>query len=62
MRIKEIYPGHGRISSTPEEDFEKAIKASVNLANDTRSLFNALDSRDEFAQISKAISTYAKRV
>lgn len=62
IRIKEIYPGHGRISSTPEEDFDKAIRASMNLANDTRSLFNALDSRDEFAQISKAISTYAKRV
>ena len=61
LRINEIYPGHGRISLTPEEDFEKAIKASMNLANDTRALFNALDSRNEFAQISKAISTYAKR-
>lgn len=62
LRIKELYPGHGRISTTPEEDFAKAIKGSIGLVNDTRSLFNVLDSHEEFAQVSKAISTYAKRV
>lgn len=61
-RVKEFYPGHGRISKTPGEDFERAIKGSINLVNDTRSLFSALDSQEEFAQVSKAISTYSKRV
>jgi hypothetical protein len=32
------------------------------LVHDTSSLFSALDSRAEFVQVSKAISTYAKRV
>jgi glyoxylase-like metal-dependent hydrolase (beta-lactamase superfamily II) len=62
LRIRELYPGHGRVSMTPEEDFAKAIKGSVSLVNDTRSLFGVLDSHEEFAQVSKAISTYAKRV
>jgi hydroxyacylglutathione hydrolase len=62
LRVRELYPGHGRISTTPEEDFAKAIKGSLSLVHDTRSLFNVLDSQAEFAQVSKAVSTYAKRV
>jgi glyoxylase-like metal-dependent hydrolase (beta-lactamase superfamily II) len=62
LRIKEFYPGHGRISTTPEEDFAKAIRGSINLVLDTRSLFSVLDSQEEFAQVAKAISAYAKRV
>jgi glyoxylase-like metal-dependent hydrolase (beta-lactamase superfamily II) len=62
LRIKELCPGHGRISTTPEEDFAKAIRGSINLVHDTRSLFGVLDSQEEFAQVGKAISAYAKRV
>jgi len=62
LRVRELYPGHGKVSLTPTEDFDKAIKASVNLVNDTRTLFNALDSKKEFVQIAKAISTYSRRV
>jgi glyoxylase-like metal-dependent hydrolase (beta-lactamase superfamily II) len=62
LRLKEYLPGHGKRSETPEEDFEKAIKGSVNLLNDTRSLFHAFDSREEFANVCRAVSAYAKRV
>lgn len=62
LRVREFYPGHGRISTTPEEDFARAIKGSVNLVHDTCSLFSALDSQEEFAQVGKAISAYARRV
>jgi hydroxyacylglutathione hydrolase len=62
LRIKELYPGHGRISTTPEDDFARAIRGSVSLVHDTCSLFGALDSQEEFAQVGKAISAYAKRV
>ncbi len=55
-------PGHGKKSDAPAEDFEKAIKGSINLLNDTRSLFHAFDSREEFADVSMAVSAYAKRV
>ena len=62
LRIMELYPGHGRISTTPEEDLARAIKGAVSLVHDTRSLFSVLDSQDEFAQVSRAISAYSKRV
>lgn len=61
-RVQEFYPGHGRISQTPADDFDRAIKGSMNLIQDTCALFNVLDSRTEFAEISKAIATYARRV
>lgn len=62
LRIKEMYPGHGRISTTPEEDCAKAIAGSINVVNDTRSLFSALDSHEDFVQGARAISTYSRRV
>lgn len=62
MRIREMYPGHGRTSADAAGDFERAIRGSVNLMNDTRSLFDALDSRSEFSNIMKSIATYSKRV
>ena len=62
MRIAALYPGHGRVSETPEKDLERAVCGSVNLLNDTRSLFNALDASEEFARFAAAVSTYAKRV
>jgi glyoxylase-like metal-dependent hydrolase (beta-lactamase superfamily II) len=62
LKLKALLPGHGRKSETPAEDFEKAVRGSVNLLNDTRSLFRAFDSREEFAEVSRAVSAYAKRV
>ncbi|HYQ48457.1 MAG TPA: hypothetical protein VEP69_05280 [Thermodesulfovibrionales bacterium] len=62
MKISEMYPGHGRISSDAAGDFERAIRGSMNLMNDTRSLFDALDSRSEFSEIMKSITAYSKRV
>lgn len=62
MKIMEMYPGHGRTSVDAARDFERAISGSVTLMNDTRSLFDALDSRSEFSNIMKSIATYSKRV
>jgi glyoxylase-like metal-dependent hydrolase (beta-lactamase superfamily II) len=62
LRLKEYHPGHGKRSDTPTADLEKAVKGSVNLLNDTRSLFHAFDSREEFADVCRAVSAYAKRV
>lgn len=62
MKIREMYPGHGRISKDAASDFKKAIKGSLSLMNDTRSLFDALDSQSEFSNIMKSIATYSKRV
>ncbi|HEY5996896.1 MAG TPA: MBL fold metallo-hydrolase [Candidatus Deferrimicrobiaceae bacterium] len=62
LRVREIFPGHGRVSTDPPHDFERAIKGSISLMQDTRLLFNALDSRSEFSHIMKSIADYSRRV
>ena len=62
MKVKELYPGHGRISTDPEADFDRAIQGSIRLMSDTRTLFSALDSRAEFGYIMKSIAAYSRRV
>ncbi len=62
MKVKELYPGHGRISTEPEADFARAIRASIQLMSDTRTLFGVLDSRAEFGYIMKSIAAYSRRV
>jgi len=62
MRVKELYPGHGGISTDPEADFDRAIRGSIRLMSDTRTLFGALDSRAEFGYIMKSIAAYSRRV
>ena len=39
LRIKEIYPGHGRLSTTPEEDLPKAVENAQALLNDSKLFF-----------------------
>lgn len=62
LKVREVYPGHGRISTEPAADFERAIRGSINLMSETRSLFGALDARSEFRQIMKSIAVYSKQV
>lgn len=49
LRITEFYPGHGRISYTPEEDIEKATEQSLLLLENTKTLFSVLDTSKGFA-------------
>jgi len=62
LRIRQFFPGHGRISTDPAGDFDKAIHASLRLMHDTGALFEALNTREEFGKMMKSISTYSKRV
>ena len=41
LKIKEIYPGHGRLSNTPGEDLPKAVEYAERLLNDSKSFFEA---------------------
>ena len=45
LKLEEFYPGHGRISLTPEEDLLKAIGVLRQLHEDSKILFEALDSK-----------------
>jgi len=41
LKIKQIYPGHGRVSSTPDEDLPKAIVYAQTMLDDCKTLFEA---------------------
>jgi hydroxyacylglutathione hydrolase len=41
LKIKEIYPGHGKVSSTPDEDLPKAIVYAQTMLNDCKTFFEA---------------------
>jgi hydroxyacylglutathione hydrolase len=41
LTIKEIYPGHGRLSDTPDEDLPKAVEYAQALLNDSKAFFEA---------------------
>ena len=62
LRARAFWPGHGRRSDAPAEDMARALHASAGLMSDTRALFAVFDSKDDFADLAKGVSTYAKRV
>jgi hypothetical protein len=62
MKVKESYPGHGRISTEPVADFNRVLQGSIRRMSDTRTLFSTLDSRAEFGYIMKSIAAYSRRV
>jgi hydroxyacylglutathione hydrolase len=41
LKIKQIYPGHGRTSSTPDEDLPKAIVYARTMLDDSKTFFEA---------------------
>ena len=51
LRIEELYPGHGRISTTPEEDLQKAVEVSRTMLEDSKILFEALDTKATFRRL-----------
>ncbi|MDY6965518.1 MAG: MBL fold metallo-hydrolase [Halobacteriota archaeon] len=51
LRIEEFYPGHGRISTNPEEDMQKAVKDSRSLLEESKLLFEALDTKATFQSL-----------
>lgn len=42
LRITELYPGHGRVSSTPEQDMKQAVVYARTLMEDSKVLFGAI--------------------
>ena len=41
LKIKQLYPGHGRVSSTPDEDLPKAIVYAQTMLDDCKTFFKA---------------------
>ncbi len=52
--MEELYPGHGRISTTPQEDLHKALEDSRAILEDSKILFEALDTKATFERLFSA--------
>jgi glyoxylase-like metal-dependent hydrolase (beta-lactamase superfamily II) len=58
LRIEEFYPGHGRISRTPQEDLQKAVEESRTILEESKILFEALDTKATFNRLFSAIRKF----
>lgn len=58
LRIDEFYPGHGKISTTPQEDMQKAVEDSRALLEDSKVLFEALDTKATFQRLFAAVRKF----
>lgn len=47
LKISELYPGHGRISKTPEQDIKQAVSNAHNLMEESKILFEAVTMKTE---------------
>ena len=61
LRVDELFPGHGRNSTTPIEDIEAGIRSAERLAVETRTLFDAMQHGNSFDYIFRGIAAYSTR-
>ena len=61
FRIHRMYPSHGRMSTNPIADVERAIAGSVALMSDTNHLFDSISVDKSFKSIMSATAGYSKR-
>ena len=54
LRVEEFYLGQGRISTTPQEDLQRAVEDARAILEDSKVLFEALDTKATFARLFSA--------
>jgi hydroxyacylglutathione hydrolase len=55
LRVEEMYPGHGRISTQAEADLEKALENAITMMEECKILFETLDTRSTYDRYFSAI-------
>ncbi len=55
LRVEEMYPGHGRISTNAEEDLVKALENAITLMEECKILFETLDTKSTYDRYFSAI-------
>lgn len=58
LRVAEFYPGHGKISTTPQEDLQKAVEHSRALLEESKVLFEALDTKATFKRFFSSVRKF----
>jgi glyoxylase-like metal-dependent hydrolase (beta-lactamase superfamily II) len=62
LKVKEIFPGHGRLSHTPDDDLPKAIEYAQTLLNDCKTFFEAfINTRELQNKIGSAFGYWKER-
>jgi glyoxylase-like metal-dependent hydrolase (beta-lactamase superfamily II) len=51
LKLEHLYPGHGKISAKPHDDLQKAIAEAKALLEESKALFEALDTRETFERL-----------
>ena len=59
LKVREIYPSHGKTSNTPRQDLNKAIERSFLLMNETRILFDTLDTKQIYKRLLSSAKNYS---
>jgi hypothetical protein len=52
LRVEALYPGQGRISTAPQEDLQKALENARTLLDESKMLFEALDTKERSSAFS----------
>ena len=60
LRVDEIYPGHGKVSTMPQEDMQKAVDESRAILEDSKVLFETLDTKASFVRLASAVKRVPK--
>lgn len=55
IRIAEMYPGHGRVSLTPEQDIKQAVVHARKMMSESKILFEALTRKTGVPPLIKAL-------
>ncbi len=58
LRIRAFYPGHGRVSTTPREDLQMAVRNAQSLLEESRLLFETLDTKATFKRLFSAVRKF----
>jgi glyoxylase-like metal-dependent hydrolase (beta-lactamase superfamily II) len=59
LKVREIYPSHGKTSNTPRQDLNKAIERSFMLMNETRILFDNFDTKQIYKRLLSSARNYS---
>jgi len=51
LRVEALYPGHGKISTAPQVDLQKAVENARTLLEESKMLFDALDTQATFERL-----------
>jgi glyoxylase-like metal-dependent hydrolase (beta-lactamase superfamily II) len=59
LKVKKIYPGHGKISNNPRQDLKRAVERSLLLMNESQFLFDRLDTKQIYKGLLSSARNYS---